>query len=172
MCRFCSFINLHQGTKLCSCWGTRISTWVKFCLLMVLSPKEDKMEKLNFREFQLVCELQRLSDENNSYYDPENEILRILRPQDQRALEDQRDLLKQSTEYWCGYKHHTKKPTLLQAALDYVHGQFWGNVDWDDSEDVSFYKYRMSLVSEILMKYQDLFLGKRWLTKNWDGFAE
>lgn len=46
MCRFCSFKNLHQGTKLCTCWGTRISTWVKFCLLMALSPKEDIMKNL------------------------------------------------------------------------------------------------------------------------------
>ena len=130
------------------------------------------MEKLSLREFKLVCELQRLSDANNSYYDPENEILRILRPQDQRSLEDQRDLLIQSKRYWCDYKKHNQKPTLLQAALDYVHGQFWGNVDWDDPKDVSFYKYRMRLVSKILMKYQDLFLGKRWLAKNWDGFAE
>lgn len=130
------------------------------------------MEKLSLREFKLVCELQRLSDANNSWYDPEDEILRILRPQDQRALEDQHDLLKQSTRYWCDYKHHTKKPSLLQTALDYVHDQFWGQVDWDDPDDVSFYKYRMGLVSKILMKYQDLFFGKRWLTKNWDGFAE
>lgn len=123
------------------------------------------MEQLSFREFKLVCELEHLSDANNSCYDPENEILRILRPQDQRALEDQRDLLKQSERYWCDYKHHTKKPTLLQAALDYVHGQFWGNVDWDDPEDVSFYKYRMGLVSKILMKYQDLFLASAGLPK-------